>query len=248
MDVELFRFSGSNACLTVERMLDHAGVEWRAHEVRPVFHVLTLRRHGFPKQTVPAAFIDGERVQGSRAICQRVADALPDSGLLPTDPERRERVLAAEAKGEQLQNVVRRIFYVLAQRDRQVVMPIVNGSFGSWPTWRRRAFARLLVPLASSGHAAKSSRIDGYLERAAGLLDDFDELVEEGILGTETPTIADFQIGPNLAALALDPDAAVLLRARPCWRIAEVASPTYSFDVPIDVPDEWLTRLARSPD
>lgn len=245
MDVELFRFPGSNACLTVERMLDHAGVEWREHRVRPVFHVATLRRHGFPKRTVPAAIIDGEKVQGSRAICQHVADRLPDSGLLPTDPDRRERVLAAEAKGEQLQNVVRRIFYVLAQRDRTVVMPIVDRSFGNWPGWGRNVFSRVLVPLASSGHAAKSSRIDGYLDRAAGLLDDFDALVEDGILGTDTPTIADFQIGPNLAALALDPDVAAALRARPSWRIAEVASPTYAFDTPIDVPDEWVQRLAR---
>ncbi len=247
MDVELFRFPGSNACLTVERMLDHAGVQWREHRVRPIFHVATLRRHGFPRRTVPAAIIDGDKVQGSRAICRHVAEQLPESGLLPTDPALRERVLAAEAKGEQLQNVVRRIFYVLAQRDRQVVMPIVNGSFGNWPRWGRAAFARVLVPLASSGHAAKSARIDGYLDRAAGLLDDFDALVEEGILGvTGAPTIADFQIGPNLAALALDPDAATLLKARPSWRIAEVASPTYSFDTPIDVPTEWLTRLTKT--
>lgn len=245
MDVELFRFPGSNACLSVERMLDHTGIEWREHRVRPIFHVATLKRHGFARRTVPAAIIDGTKVQGSRAICQYVAERRPKSGLLPTDPARRERVLAAEAKGEQLQNVVRRIFYVLAQRDRQVVMPVVNGSFGNWPRWGRAAFSRVLVPLASSGHAAKASRIDGYLDRAAGLLDDFDALVEEGVLGTNTPTIADFQIGPNLAALALDPEVAAVLQARPLWRIAEVASPTYSFETPIDVPSEWVTRMTR---
>ncbi|MCW2922520.1 MAG: Glutathione S-transferase domain protein [Thermoleophilia bacterium] len=248
MDVELFRFPGSNACLTVERMLDHANVAWREHRVRPLFHVVTLRRNGFSGRTVPAAIIDGEKVQGSRAICRVVADKLPDSGLLPTEPDLRERVLAAEAKGEQLQNVVRRIFYVLAQGDRDVVMPIIDGSFATWPRWGRAAFSRVLVPLASSGHAAKSSRIDGYLDRAAGLLDDFDALVEEGVLGTDRPTIADFQIGPNLAALALDPDVAAALMARPSWRIAQVASPTYSFDTPVDVPDAWIARLVRRVD
>ncbi len=247
MDVELFRFPGSNACLTVERMLDHVGVDWRAREVRPIFHVFVLRRHGFSKRTVPAALIDGERVQGSRAICGRVADALPESGLLPTDPELRERVLAAEAKGEQLQNSVRRIFYVLAQRDRSMVMPIIDESFPTWPGWGRHLFSRVLVPVASSGHAAKAARIDGYLDRAASLLDEFDVLVEDGILGTDTPTIADFQIGPNLAALALDPEAAKVLRVRPCWRIAEIASPTYALDVELDVPSEWVSRLARTP-
>lgn len=247
MDIELFRFNGSNACLTVERMLDHANVEWRAHEVRPMFHVLTLRRQGFEGRTVPAAFIDGDRVQGSRAICRRVAEGLPDSGLLPTDPDLREQVLAAEAKGEQLQNVVRRIFYVLAQRDRKVVSLVVDGSFGNWPGWGRNLFARVLVPLASYGHAAKADRIDGYLDRAAGLLDDFDALVEEGVLGTDTPTIADFQIGPNLAALALDPELAAVLQARPCWRIAQVACPEYGVDAVLDVPREWVTRLATSP-
>ncbi len=244
MQVELFRFPGSNACLTVERMLDHVGVDWQERRVRPAFHVVSLRRAGFERPTVPAALIDGDRVQGSRSICRRVADELPDSGLLPSDPSLRDRVLDAEAKGEQLQNLVRRIFYVLAQRDRSMVMPIVNGSFASWPSWARGAFARMLVPVASKGHAARADRIDGYLERTAALLAEFDLLVEEGVLGVEgRPTIADFQIGPNLAALALDPDVAAMLRARPCWRIAEVASPTYAFDTPISVPDEWVSRL-----
>jgi glutathione S-transferase len=210
-----------------------------------VFHVFVLRRHGFPKQTVPAAYVDGDRVQGSRAICRRVADGLPESGLLPTDPELRERVLEAEARGEQLQNAVRRIFYVLAQRDRRVVMPIVNGSFGSWPRWARSGFARLLVPLASRAHAARADRIDGYLDRIVELVEEFDQLVEAGVLGTGTPTIADFQIGPNLAGLALDPRLGQLLRERPSWRIAETTCPSYPFDVPLEVPDAWRERLRR---
>lgn len=244
MDVELFQFPGSNACLTVERLLDYSGVEWRETRLRPVLHVASLKRRGFEHPTAPAAIIDGDRVQGSRAICRRIADALPESGLLPAEPALREQILDAEAKGEQLQNAVRRIFYVLAQSDRSIVMPIVDGSFGSWPRWARGAFARMMVPLASKGHAARADRIDGYLDRVSGLLDEFDALVEEGVLGTDTPTIADFQIGPNLTALALDPKLRAVLKARPSWQIAEATGTTYAFEAPLSVPQEWLARLS----
>lgn len=244
MDVELYRFPGSNACLTVERLLDHVGIEWRERRVRPAFHVLSLRRAGFDRPTVPAAVIDGERVQGSRTICARIAAALPDSGLLPADPELRARVLEADATGEQLQNAVRRVFYVLAQRDPSLVMPLVDGSFGAWPRWARRGFARLLVPMASKGHAAKSERIDGYLDRIASLLTQFDELVAAGVLGSDRPTVADFQIGPNLAALALDPGMATALRARPCWQVAERTGTSYGFEATLAAPPEWAARLS----
>ena len=242
-DVELFRFNGSNACVTVERLLDVSDIPWRAHEMRPMLHVVTLRRHGFPGRTAPAARINGVRVQGSRDISHAIADAHPELGLLPADPAARDVVLAAEAQGEQLQNALRRIFYVLAQRDIAVVQPLVDDSFSRVPRVGRRLIARVLVPLAAKGHAARPERINGYLDRVGGLLTEFDALVERGVLGSDTPNVADFQIGPNLAALATAPTARELLESRPSWRIAERTCPTYPLGLTTDIPQEWIARL-----
>ena len=44
------------------------------------------------RRTVPALRIDGEKVQGSRAIMRRLDELVPEPPLFPSDPDRaRER-------------------------------------------------------------------------------------------------------------------------------------------------------------
>ncbi len=243
MQVELFTFEGSNACRSVELLLDHAGIEWRRRRLRPGLHALGLRLRGFPGPTAPAAIIDGVKVQGSRKIARAIADALPQSGLLPEDPADREAVLAAEQSGERLQNAVRRIFYVLGQGDPSLARPIIDANYAAVPRPGRALMARALVRAASVGHQARAERIDGYLDRVAAVLAELDELVERGLLGTDAPTVADFQAAPNIAALALDPQIARALHRRPCWQIAARVEPTYPMQVQLQVPPEWAARL-----
>lgn len=247
MDVQLYRFPGSNACLSVELLLDHAGIEWQEQRVRPGLHPLTLRRSGFARPTVPAAVIDGEHVQGSRQIARVVADRLPELGFLPTDPQARERVLELERHAERLQVAARRLVYVLAQREPRLVLPLVRANFPRLPRPAKALVARGLVAGARAGHGARPDRVEHELTRAHDMLDALDAGVREGLLGGTMPTVADFQAGPNLALLASAPQLAPVVRARPCWTIAERVCPTYPLDVSADAPQAWADALAATP-
>ncbi|MEO6866905.1 MAG: glutathione S-transferase N-terminal domain-containing protein, partial [Gaiellales bacterium] len=121
MDVTLYGFPGSNACLATELLLEHAGVTPTHHRLVPMLHVASVKARGFPGPTVPAARIDGTRVQGTRRIARAVADAMPELGLLPLEEPARQRVLDAERQAERFQVAARRIIYGLAQDDASII-------------------------------------------------------------------------------------------------------------------------------
>ncbi|MCW2924224.1 MAG: Glutathione S-transferase domain protein [Thermoleophilia bacterium] len=245
-DVTLYGFPGSNACLTAELLLEHAGVAYREHRVKPGPHALGMRLRGFSRETVPAIRVGTHlKVQGTRPIASWIAQAFPDAHLLPEDPVLRERVLAAEHDGERLQNAARRTVYVLAQDRPGVIRPLIDANFGRFPGVVRGGLTRAMVFAASKGKGASRARLDSDLTRMAELLDGFDALVEEGVLGSETPNVADFQIAPNLAMLAAAPSFAAALKGRPSWRIAERICPTYPLEIDVDAPADWAARLAR---
>ncbi|MFT4034044.1 MAG: glutathione S-transferase N-terminal domain-containing protein [Patulibacter sp.] len=243
MQIELFRFPGSNACTIVERLLDYHQLPWQARQLRAGLHPFSLRRAGFAKPTAPAALIDGERVQGSIPICRTIADAHPELGLLPADRPLRRRTVDAEATGEQLQTAARRLLWVLAQRDQTTVAPMVAANYAGVPAPLRRLLTRGLTVGASRFHSADPAQIDQYLVAIAEVLARCDAWVQDGTLARETPTVADFQFGPSLAALACDAALGAALRARPLWRVAELACPRYPVAISLDLPEAWRKRL-----
>lgn len=245
-DVTLYMFRGSNACLTVQLLLDHAGVPYRTRLVPPGLHAGLVPLAGFRGRTVPAMRIGRERVLGSRAISHAVAERVPEAKLLPAGAAERRRVLEAEALGEGLQKLARRVMYVLAQRDPSLLRPLVDQTYSMLPGPARAAVVRALIPAASHGHAARADRIDEYVDEIATLLDRFDSLVEAGVVAGEHPNVADFQIAPNLALLALAHNLEPVLKARPAWRIAERVLSRYPLDVRAEVPASWVERLSAA--
>jgi glutathione S-transferase len=243
MHIELFTFHGSNACRSIELLLDHHGLEWRRRGMRPGIHALELKLRGFPGPTAPAALIDGVRVQGTIAIAHAIAEAMPKLGLLPIDPAAREQVIEAERLGERMQNATRRLVYVLARHNPGQMRPLIDSNFRFVPSPGRTLMARGLVPLAARAKRASDERTPKDLSIVAEALVAFDELVESGVLASDTPTVADFQATPNLAALAQAPELAEVLRLRPCWRIAAAIEPTYPLEFDVHAPPEWAQRL-----
>src|ERR1700751_2891890 len=108
MKVRLFSMPGSHAATTDQLLFDHKGIDYKRTDLLPVVSWVVLKTLRFPEVTVPAAKIDGERVQGTRAIARELERRKPEPPLFPADAERRRVVEEAERFGdEDLQQRVR---------------------------------------------------------------------------------------------------------------------------------------------
>src|SRR5690242_15862011 len=129
MDVRLFSMPGSHAATTGQLLFDYKGVDYKRTDLLPVVSWLVLKALRFPEKTVPAATIDGERVQGTRAIARVLEHRNPEPPLFPEDAERRRAVEEAELFGdEELQQRVREIFLWSVRRDRSGLVGYLEGS------------------------------------------------------------------------------------------------------------------------
>jgi Glutathione S-transferase, N-terminal domain len=72
MKVRLFSMPGSHAAVTGQLLFDHKGINYKRTDLLPVVSWAVLKALRFPDVTVPAATIDGERVQGTRAIAREL--------------------------------------------------------------------------------------------------------------------------------------------------------------------------------
>jgi hypothetical protein len=115
------------------------------------------------------------------------------------------------------------------------------------PRALRPLLVRVLIRAAVAGHGAARSRAAKDLDRAVELLDLFDEHVASGVMGNpEQPNVADFQLAPNLALLAMAPELGAALRTRACWPLAERLVPRYPLEVPAHAPQAWADRISSS--
>src|SRR5207253_4946210 len=86
MDARLYVVHGSHPCAAVARGLELKGMPYRTVELPPPLHA-AIQRARFGARTVPGLRLDGEKVQGSRAILRRLDELHPDPPLYPADPE-----------------------------------------------------------------------------------------------------------------------------------------------------------------
>jgi glutathione S-transferase len=244
--ITLYTFTGSNACATVDLALDHAALPHERVDLLPGLHAAIVRLRGFGGQTVPAMQIGDRKILGSSPITHAIADLRPDLEMVPSEPAMREQVLEAERLGVRVQNALRRIMYVNARDDLGTVRALMAGTgYGRLPGPALGTVARTIRAAAARAHRARPERLDADLQTLASALDRFDELVEQGVLGTEKPTVADFQIAPNVSALTLSPDVAPLIKSRPAWRIAERLMPVYPVQTQMRLPADQVELLRR---
>ena len=84
MNVRLFSMPGSHAATTGQLLFDHKGINYKRTDLLPVVSWVVLKSLRFPDVTVPAAKIDGERVQGTRAIARELERRKPEPRCFPT--------------------------------------------------------------------------------------------------------------------------------------------------------------------
>src|SRR3954451_16990274 len=110
-------------------MLEHKGIPHKRRDLMPVISKVVLRGLGFPRNTVPAMKLDGEKVQGSREIARAIERLRPEPAIFPSDPGLRVAVEEAERFGdEELQHPVRQILWWALKRHRPALTSYSEGA------------------------------------------------------------------------------------------------------------------------
>ena len=244
MTIKLYMFSGSNAVLTAQQMLEHKGIrDYKRVNMPPGVHAIIMLARGFETMTVPALTVDGRRIQGTRNISQFLDDLVPEPPLFPHEPGRRRAVEEAERWGEELQDATRRVFYCLARRDRRAFASFMTAG-RSWPMrlvlrWASPAIVRL----ASAYHRATEAAGQADLADLPARLHQIDAWIEAGLLNGPELNAADFQIGVNLSAMLRSDDAARFVEGRPAAALARRVAPDYPGHIGPELPK--LSRAAK---
>jgi glutathione S-transferase len=224
MDVTLYTLPISHPGWSARLALARKGIEPTVVDLPAGMHPALLWLRGYRKGTVPAARIDGRRVEGSRAIVQELERLVPQPSLYPDDPARRAAVEEAERWGEQVfQGLPRAVARHAIAHERPTRVWFMREHAGMpLPS----VAATVSVPVA----LAMAARSDGSeagaraaLRALPAALDRVDALLADGLLGEAgVPNAAGAQIAPTVALVASLPDLADLVAGRPCagWAAA----------------------------
>ncbi len=241
-EVMLYMFDGSTPALTAKLMLEHKGIAYKPVHVMPGLHAFGMLARGFETMTVPALKIDGRRVQGSRQISRELDDLVAQPPLFPGDPRRRRAVEEAERRGEELQDIARRVFWCVARRDPRAFDHVLRPA-GALRRWLQRITRRPVTSLATAGHRATDWAVRDDLVTLPARLDEIDAWIEEGVLDGAELNAADFQIATTLRVMLAFADFEPLIAGRPAERLARGIWPDYRYHVPTLLPPEITSAI-----
>lgn len=221
-------------------MLERKGIEHRVKDLFPGGHPAQLRMAGFRGGTVPALKIDGRTVQGSTRISRVLDGVQVEPRLFPADAVHARAVEEAEAWGERdLQPVPRRMFRWGISRRAEVRLWAVRDMGIPAPGLA----ATLQKPVASAFArmaGASDERVRADVASMPALLDRIDALVADGVIGTDEPNAADFQIAAAVRVFVAFDDLRPVVEGRPAADLAMRLLPTYPGPIPPFLPREWL--------
>ena len=187
-EVKFYGFSGSHPCEAVYAAARYKGIDFEAVEVLPALHRIMMRVM-FGGTRVPAARINGHKVQGTSMIFLALDNVRTERPLYPADPEERERVVAAERWGEgEFQDIGRRVVWAHLARSPETVRAWVHGSLPPGPARDFKVFAApYMAQVAKFGNEATDEQVQKDLSHMPVLLDRVDELIEQGVIGGDEP-------------------------------------------------------------
>ncbi len=245
MKATLFAMPGSHPSIGARLMLELKGIDYRRVDLVPVLSKGILRAAGFGAVTVPALILDGTRIQGSGAIARALDDAVPEPALLPADPPERTAVEAAERWGDEiLQPIPRRIIWNVLSRDPRGRRSYLEGARLGIPVGLAAMTAAPLVYLSKRFNGGDDANVRRDIEGLPATLDEADRLLAEGVIGGETPNVADFQIAPSIRLLMTLDDVRPALEGRPIADYALRLVPDYPGYAPAALPAEWKGGLS----
>jgi glutathione S-transferase len=244
MNVRLFSIPGSHAAMTGQLLFDHKGISYKRTDLLPVVSWAVVKAFRFPDVTVPAATIDGRRVQGTRTVARELERLKPEPPLFPRDPERRRVVEDAERFGdEELQQKVREIFLWSARKDSSGLVGYLKGAKIGMPHRVAERTAGPFIALDARSRGATDDNVRSAVAAFPGMLQRIDDWIEQGILGGEPANAADLQIAPSLRlAMSLD-DLRPAIEGRPAGRLATHVVKDFPGRKPAVLPPKWLEPI-----
>jgi glutathione S-transferase len=232
---------GSHPALGAELMLARKGVEVRRVDLVSGVHRVLLRALGFPRMTVPAVRLDGQRLQGTRTIALALDALVPAAPLLPADPGHREAVLQAEAWGDEvLQPVPRRLVWAALKRDHSTLETFLEDAHLGIPNALAARTAPPIIRLSARLNRADDEAVRRDLRALPALLDRVDSLLAKGVIGGEQPNVADFQIATSVRLLMTLDDLRGRIEGRPAARHAHEVVPRFPGRIGPVFPPAWL--------
>lgn len=241
MRATLFGVPASHPTLAAELMLERKGIEVRRVDLVAGVHRAAVRAAGFPRMTVPAVKLDGQRFQGTLAIARALDVLVPERPLLPEDPQRRAAVERAESWGDEaLQPVPRRMVWACLKRDRSGLNTYLEDARLGIPAELAAKTAAPVVALAARLNHATDEAVRRDLAALPGLLERIDALLSDGVIGGEEPNVADYQIATSVRLLQTLDDVRPLVDSHPAGEHARTIVPRYPGHTGPVLPREWL--------
>ncbi|HEY7630126.1 MAG TPA: glutathione S-transferase [Thermoleophilaceae bacterium] len=221
MGATLYVIPGSHPCECVEAALKLKGVDYKRVDLVPAIHAAVVRVSGFPGRTVPAIKVNGEKVQGSRKILRKLDELAPEPRLVPEDPALRAKVEEAEAWGDDVfQPLARRVAWGGFIRDRPSMLTYSAEGNLHMPAPFLKLGSAPVSKIAQRINGASDEQVEADLAALPGYLDKIDAWIAEGVLGGETPNVADLQIGSSIRILTTFGDIKPLIAGRPAEKLA----------------------------
>src|SRR3954464_6092190 len=244
MAIKLYGTKPSPPTHSVRLMLEAKGLDYKPIWLLPGLHPILLRTRGFSGGTVPALKIDGRKVQESVAIARAIDDLHPEPPLFPSDPERRAEVEEAERWGDEvLQDIPRRIvrwMSVHRPETRVMIAREIGVPLPRFAAWINAPTARYMANKVDSDEEIRNA-----ITAVGDVLDHVDELIASGVIGTDQPNAADFQIATSVRALLTVRDLDRATQGRPSADHAMQLVPEFGNDFPAGLLPADLFRASE---
>lgn len=243
----LYVIPGSHPAIAAQKMLEHKGIEYRRVDLMPVISRGVLKAMRFPGVTVPSLRIDGRRITGSREISKALDQVQADPPLFPTDPAERVAVEDAERWGEEvLSDATRRILWNAIKRDKTPLRSFLGDARIGVPHGLAVATAAPIIAAEVRINDVTDDAVRADLVGVPACLDRIDGWIADGLLGSDQPNAADFQVAAGVGLAMTLQDLRPAIAARPAGEHSKRFVPTYPGDIPPVLPAEWLEPLRAS--
>ena len=240
----LYSIPGSHPAMTVRRMLELKGIDYRRVDLMPWVSHGILRALRFPGNTVPALRIDGRKITGSREIARELDRLVPEPPLFPADPDTRVKVEDAERWGDEtLQGRARRSLWNAVRRDRSPLASFAVGARLGVPVGLAVRTGGPLVAAAARMNKADDEAVRADVAALPGMLRQVDDWIDEGVLAGDALNAADLQIAASLRLVMTLDDLRPHIDRHKAAALAERAIPEFPGRVPPILPPEWLEPL-----